>query len=120
MKGLVHKHYLSIYRQNIEICFHSETFTRRTGNDTSDCGGMVDFNAKSGLISIFLPKDETGHICVGATAHESFHVADFIFGRAGMVVNEGEGNEHMAYLIGHIIELIFDHLEIDNKMEFGE
>lgn len=120
MKGLIHKHDLRIYRQDLQICFHKETFGNRLGVDMSNANGMVHRNLETGVISLYVPKNETGGIPVATLSHEVFHMADFIFERTGMEIQDGTGNEHMAYLIGYLTDVVFDCLDLDNKMEFGD
>ena len=119
MKGLIHKHDLRIYKTWLRFCFHEETMTKACGEDVSHANGYTWWPKQDDTIWIYLDKNDTGAINVASAAHEAFHAADFILERTGMVVQEGTGNEHMAYLIGHIMDLIFDALDLDNKMEFG-
>lgn len=120
MKGLIHKKQIDLYFQPLEICFHAETHFKRVNLKPEPCGGHTNWNIDSGVISIYIEKNDKGCISVSTAAHEAFHAADFIFEKVGAVIQEGTGNEHMAYLIGHIVDLIFDCLEVDNKAEFGE
>lgn len=116
MKGIVHKYYLDIYKTHLRFCFDADTMTRKCGEDVSDSGGYCWWPQQGDTIWIYLPKSEQGSIDVTSCSHECFHAADFIFERTGMVIHEGTGNEHMAYLIGHLTCKVFDALEIDNKL----
>ena len=119
MKGLVHKQELELYKTGLRICFDKETMEKHCDDDLSGCDGYTWWPHQGEVLWIYLPKIK-GCIDVASTAHECFHVADFIFERAGMVIQEGTGNEHMAYLIGHLVNKVFDALDFDNKLEFGE
>ena len=119
MKGLIHKHDLRIYNTNLRFCFHEQTMTKACGEDVCNANGYTWWPRQADTIWIYLYKNENGSINVSSAAHEAFHAADFIFERTGMEIQNGTGNEHMSYLIGHIVNLIFDALDLDNKMEFG-
>lgn len=116
MKGVIHKVYCDMYKTDLTVCFHKETYKKRFGHDGSDnfAGCVIQ---RDGQMHIYLEKTACGGINVASCAHEAFHVADFIADRVGLVVSEGTGNEHMAYLIGWITNKIFDCLDFDNKME---
>lgn len=116
MKGLIHKVYCDMYKTDLTVCFCKDTFTRKTGHN-GEFGGCVFWDGKSQVMHIYLMKTDDGCISVPDAAHEAFHVADNIFERTGMVVQEETGNEHMAYLVGWVIHRIFDCLDLDNKAE---
>lgn len=41
-------------------------------------------------------------------AHEAFHVVDFVADACGLDYVRNTGNEHIAYLIGRVVELFED------------
>lgn len=117
LNSLVHKHYLDMYKTELRICFDKDTMQRKCGDDLSECEGYTWWPHQDNTIWIYLAKQDNGCIDVSSCAHECFHTADFIFERAGMVYQEGTGNEHMAYLIGYLVNKVFDALDTDNKVK---
>lgn len=116
MKGLIHKVYCELYKTNLTVCFHKETFCRRYYPDCGDVGGCVVWRDEDGSINIYLERQGDA-IDVSDCAHEAYHAADFIFDRCGIDYNPESGNEHMAYLVGWIVNKIFDCLSDDVKAE---
>ena len=53
-------------------------------------------------IVVFKPEN----ISISNIAHEAYHVADALLEDTGMEYNYNSGNEHIAYLVGHIAHLI--------------
>lgn len=118
MKGVIHKVYCELYKTDLTVCFHRETWMEKYNNGTIDsCAGMTYFRGRDSTIHIFIEKNEHGGISVSTTSHEAYHVADFIFDKCGIEYKRDSGNEHMAYLLGWIVHKIFDCLELDNKLE---
>lgn len=84
--------------------------------DCGDVGGCVVWRDEDGSINIYLERQGDA-IDVSDCAHEAYHAADFIFDRCGIDYNPESGNEHMAYLVGWIVNKIFDCLSDDVKAE---
>ena len=55
---------------------------------------------------------------VGTWAHESFHIAQAMLEFVGVLFHRGESNETYAYVIGWLVELIYQFInERDNEKE---
>ena len=56
--------------------------------------------------------------------HEAFHAMDYIAAQYGLDYNPDSGNEHLAYLIGHIAsnisKALYDNVEDGVFVQFGE
>jgi hypothetical protein len=117
MKGLIHKYYLEIYKTDLKVCFHQETMEAKCKEDLSNFGGYVWWPKQDNVIWIYLPKKKHGGLDVECCAHECYHAADFIFQRTGMETSNNNSNEHMAYLIGFLVNKIFDLLIEDERVE---
>lgn len=117
MKGVIHKFYCDIYNTKFTVCFNRFTFCKRFSWDI-----LGDFSAGtcwiegSKSINIFIDADES-FLNISDVCHESFHAADYVFDRAGMIYNPQSGNEHAAYLIGWISKKISEcyNIEVQNK-----
>ena len=116
MKGLIHKHMIPIYNRPIRICFHRETFERMVGYELSaETNGHV--TEQDGEIRVYICKNEELFVPVSVLTHESYHVVDFILELTGAEHAHGGTNEHCAYLIGYVADVILDALENDSKIE---
>ena len=56
--------------------------------------------------------------------HEAFHAMDYLASQCGLDFNPHGGNEHLAYLIGHIAsniaKALYDNVEEGVFVQFGE
>jgi hypothetical protein len=109
----MHKVYCELYKTDLTVCFDKETFSRKFGCN-GDYGGCVVQDGRT--INIYLKKLGEG-INVSDCSHEAYHAADFIADLTGMITHKDSGNEHIAYLVGWIVDKIFDCLELDNQWE---
>lgn len=116
MKAIVHKHYIDLYKTHMRFCFDVDTMSKACGEDVSDSDGYTWWPTQGDTIWIYLRKQDNGCIDVSSCAHECFHAADFIFERVGATISYGTGNEPMAYLIGYLVNKVFDALDVDNKL----
>ena len=55
-----------------------------------------------GYVVVFRPNN----INISSISHEAYHVADVISEDVGLEYNYNSGNEHIAYLVGYIADLI--------------
>ena len=55
-----------------------------------------------GYVVVFRPNN----INISSISHEAYHVADALLEDTGMEYNYNSGNEHIAYLVGYIADLI--------------
>lgn len=95
-----HKKYIPMYR--VYLIYTDTPFD---GIDTNCYGGAV--RRIGNKFEVYLPHDD-GSFVISDIAHEAFHAADFIAEYVGMEYKEGSGNEHVAYLIGFIVDFILD------------
>ena len=70
------------------------TYQRVVKLSTNKYGILINFASKAGMT-------------ISAIAHEAFHAADDLCDELGMCNSENTGNEHIAYLVGHIADLIY-------------
>lgn len=106
----MYKFDIAVYKCTVLVTFDKEEFQKKAGYQIDEnVAGCVDRD----LLMVWLPTVDSG-LNVADTAHEAFHVADFIADKVGLHVQEGTGNEHMAYLVGHIVHKIFDCLDKEN------
>ena len=55
-----------------------------------------------GYVVVFRPNN----INISNISHEAYHLADALLEDTGMEYNYNSGNEHIAYLVGYIADLI--------------
>lgn len=55
-----------------------------------------------GYVVVFRPNN----INISSISHEAYHLADALLEDTGMEYNYNSGNEHIAYLVGYIADLI--------------
>lgn len=118
MRGLIHKHTIPICGRPIRICFHRETFERNVGYEINNYS-IGHTTVLSDVIFLYPLKRYDGSIQASTLSHECYHVVDFVMELTGAEHNEGGTNEHLAYLIGYLVDAVLDALDLDNKMEFG-
>lgn len=81
-----------------------EAFEKFTGENTSGMGAATFRD--NGLFAVFIPATEKGTVSIRSAAHEAYHVADWVLEHVEMEYKHNSGNEHVAYLVGHICECI--------------
>lgn len=113
MNNIFFKYRLPIYDVDIIFCFDESSYYKLTGTDT-DCLGCVS-SCIGGTFIIFI-REVDNQICLNTVSHEAFHCADFIMDYIGGEYKECSGNEHVAYLIGHITEKIIENYDNLNKI----
>lgn len=112
VKNLIYKVEIPLYKQTVHVTFSKEAYKKKSGYEIpDDVAGVAN---RDGLM-IWLPL-YNGCINVADMAHEAFHIADFIADKVGLFTQYETGNEHMAYLIGHISQRVFDCLDIENEV----
>jgi hypothetical protein len=102
------KHYkqfkLDPYPCSLRVYIDREAFDKAVGESTTDMGAATYRNG--GLMAVFIPADENGNVSIRSAAHEAYHVADFVKEHVEMEYKHNSGNEHIAYLVGHVCECI--------------
>lgn len=123
MKGLVHKVRIPIYNEVLYVAFDKELafrffgFTEEEKNKHALCDGLTfegEDHKGHRVLAMYIEKVD-GRINVATTAHECFHIADMLLEIKGMEYKPESGNEHMAYLIGYLVDKVFDCLALDEK-----
>lgn len=110
-----YKFKVDMYRTWVYYHPSVESFEKVSGCDTSRMGGAV-YTAPNGDMHIYVPMDEEGAVVMSDLAHEAFHVADFIADKVGLEYIHGTGNEHIAYLVGYVVDHV---LELVSKINKG-
>lgn len=102
------KHYkqfkLTPYPCWLRVYIDREAFEKYTGESTTGMGAATYRN--NGLFTVFIPADENGNVSIRSAGHEAYHVADFLLEEVWMEYKHNSGNEHIAYLVGHVCECI--------------
>ena len=70
------------------------TYQRIIKLSTDKCGILINFASKADMT-------------INAIAHEAFHAADDLCDELRIHNSENTGNEHIAYLVGHIADLAY-------------
>lgn len=98
---------LNPYR--VWLHFHDSpmAFEKASGCKLDDFVGGAVSKPVRGHMHMYLPIED-GSVSMPDLAHESFHVADSIFDYTGVDLQYNTGNEHMAYLIGFVVESVLD------------
>lgn len=116
------KHYkqfkLDPYTCWLRVYIDREAFEKFTGEETDGMGAATFRD--NGLFAVFIPADESGRVNIRSAAHEAYHVADFLLEHVWMEYKHNSGNEHVAYLVGHICERIVDAAKALSKKNVGE
>jgi len=102
------KHYkqfkLTPYPCSLRVYIDRVEFEKAVGESTTGMGAATYRNG--GQMVVFTPADEKGNVSIKSAAHEAYHVADFIKEHVEMEYKHNSGNEHIAYLVGHVCECI--------------
>jgi hypothetical protein len=102
------KHYKSFklapYPCSLRVYIDRVEFDKAFGVDSVGMGAATYRNG--GLMAVFIPADENGNVSIRSAAHEAYHVADFVKEHVEMEYKHNSGNEHIAYLVGHVCECI--------------
>lgn len=94
--------YLCVLRVYIDRdAFNKDTGTEGPGYNA--CTYRCD-----DYFAVYLPASDKGMVNIRTAAHEAYHVADFVMEHVGMDYKYNSGNEHVAYLVGHVCECLAD------------
>ena len=81
------------------------------------------FNEKGDWV-VLVVFDDRKDCTTKVLCHEAFHAMDYIAAQYGLDYNPDSGNEHLAYLIGHIAsniaKALYDNVEDGVFVQFGE
>lgn len=123
MKNLIHKVAIPIYDEMLYVAFTKEAafsqfgFSEEEQNKHATCDGLafegVDHKGRR-VFAIYVEKQGEA-INIATLAHECYHIADMLLEAKGMEYKAGSGNEHIAYLVGYLVERVFDCLDLDNQ-----
>lgn len=114
MNLIIHKYNLEIYKTHIRFVFDREVMEKVSGDDLTGSAGFTFWPHQSDTIWIYQEKKD-GFIDVCTASHECYHAADYICQRTGMTRTDDDSNEHIAYLIGHLMYKLLDALDRDNE-----
>ena len=90
----------------LRVFTDKEAFCKSVG---ADCSGMSAVTyRKNGLFAVFVPASDSGDVDIRLLAHEAYHVTDWLMEYTELEYKYNSGNEHVAYLVGHISGLIYD------------
>lgn len=102
------RHYKSFkldpYPCTLRVYIDREAFESDIGADSTGMGAATYRN--NGVFAVFIPVTEQGRVSIKSAAHEAYHVADWLMEHVEMEYKHGSGNEHVAYLVGHVCECI--------------
>lgn len=102
------KHYkqfkLDPYPCSLRVYIDRAEFEKVVGESTTGMGAATYRNG--GLMAVFIPASDTGTVSISSAAHEAYHVADFVKEHVEMEYKHNSGNDHIAYLVGHVCECI--------------
>lgn len=116
------KHYkqfkLDPYTCWLRVYTYRDAFEKFTGERTEGMGAATFRD--NGLFAVFIPADESGCVNIRHAAHEAYHVADFLLEHVWMEYKHNSGNEHVAYLVGHVCERIVGAAKALAKNNVGE
>ena len=97
---------LDPYLCTLRVYIDRTAFEKYSGADSTGMGAATYRN--DGLFAVFIPADESGGVNIRLAAHEAYHVADFLLEHVWMEYKHNSGNEHVAYLVGHVCERIVE------------
>lgn len=104
------KHYkqfkLDPYPCSLRVYIDRAEFDKAFGVDSAGMGAAT--YRDGGLMAVFIPADDAGNVSIKSAAHEAYHVADFVKEHVEMEYKYNSGNEHIAYLVGHVCERIVE------------
>lgn len=115
VKNIMHKHLIPIYDEMLYITFSREALYNKfdfEGDEEhyANCSGLAfkDFDYKGRRVLCLFVEPKGDWLDPTIVAHESYHIADLIFEIKGIEYCLGSGNEHMAYLLDHIMKTVLD------------
>lgn len=112
MKGLMHKVEIPIYGLTLKVTFCFEAYQKELGYETRETEGSAF--RKGSVITLFL-KSKDGGVSPNTVAHEAFHAADYVGEAIGLEFQVDGANEQYAYLIGWVVDRVFDCLRYENE-----
>lgn len=96
---------LNPYRVWLHYHDDAKSFEKASGCKLGDFVGGAVSRPVRGIMHMYLPIVD-GRVNIPDLAHESFHVADSVFDYTGTDLQYNNANEHMAYLIGFVVESV--------------
>ena len=90
----------------LRVYIDRTAFEKYSGADSTGAGAAT--YRKGTVFAVFIPATEKGTVSIRSAAHEAYHVADFLLEHVWMEYKHNSGNEHVAYLVGHVCERIVD------------
>lgn len=97
---------LTPYPCTLRVYIDKAAFEKAIGEDVTGMGAATYRN--NGAFAVFIPATEGGTVNIRSAAHEAYHVADWVLEHVEMEYKHNSGNEHVAYLVGHICECLAD------------
>lgn len=102
------KHYkqfkLDPYLCVLRVYIDREQFNKDTGADGTGLGAAT--YRCDDYFAVLIPASDRGTVNIRTAAHEAYHVTDFVMELVGMEYKYNSGNEHVAYLVGHVCECL--------------
>lgn len=95
---------LTPYPCTLRVYVDKAAFEKAIGEDVTGMGAATYRN--NGSFAVFIPATEAGTVNIRSAAHEAYHVADWVLEQVEMEYKRNSGNEHVAYLVGHVCECI--------------
>ena len=95
---------LTPYPCTLRVYIDKAAFEKAIGEDVTGTGAATYRN--NGTFAVFIPASDEGRVNIRSAAHEAYHVADWVLEHVEMEYKHSSGNEHVAYLVGHICECI--------------
>lgn len=108
MKTLLN-HHIGVYDARFYYTPDAEEFQRISGHLVEHCKGMCAFHEGKKAVFVWVPIID-GMVPFSTLAHECYHAADFIFDMSGIEYKFRSGNEAMAYLLGHLVDVTIKHV----------
>lgn len=95
---------LSPYHCTLRVYIDKAAFEKAIGEDVTGMEAATYRN--NGAFAVFIPASDEGRVNIRSAAHEAYHVADWVLEHVEMEYKHNSGNEHVAYLVGHVCECI--------------
>ncbi len=115
VKNIMHKHLIPIYDEMLYITFSREAMFNKFDFEQDEglyesCGGLAfkDVDHRDRRVLCLFVEPQGDWLDPTLVAHESYHIADLLFDIKGVEYCSGSGNEHMAYLLDHIMKAVLD------------
>lgn len=110
MKHIIYKNYIDLYGFKYHVTFDVNAYMHKTNINECDFDGVCFYDGFEYYL-ICLPLDEFNNVCIQTLAHECFHMTDFVMDKKGIEFDKGGTNEHLAYLLDHIVGQVLERLE---------